>query len=74
MLHRVLKDKGIADIDTSKHFNDEDSISLYARDAVNVLAELGIINGVGDNTFAPKQDSNRAMAAQMIYNCLEYLQ
>ena len=41
-------------------------ISDYAKDAVYTMRKTGIINGVGENAFAPKQTATRAMAARMV--------
>ena len=53
-------------------FADENEISDYAKDAVKKLAMAGIINGVGENRFAPTANATRAEAAVMIYNLREY--
>ncbi len=49
-------------------FADADNISSYAKDAVNVLYEAGVINGIGDGLFDPTGTATRAQAAVMIYN------
>jgi len=51
-------------------FRDSKSVSPYALGAVNALSEKGIINGVGDNMYAPKETLTRAQAAVLIYNVL----
>ncbi len=52
-------------------FADADQISDWAKDAVNYAKKTGIINGVGDNMFAPKGDATRAQLAQIFYNMLK---
>ncbi|MBR5614367.1 MAG: S-layer homology domain-containing protein [Clostridia bacterium] len=47
---------------------DMEEIADYAQTAVKVLMEKGIVNGMGDGRFAPNDNSNRAQAAQLIYN------
>ncbi len=47
-------------------FADIEDISDYAKEAVSALAGEGIINGMGDNTFAPKNNATRAEAAKLI--------
>ncbi|MBB6019071.1 uncharacterized protein YjdB [Paenibacillus sp. JGP012] len=49
-------------------FKDEASIASYAKQAVEAIQGAGIINGVGNDEFAPKKYANRAEAAVMIYN------
>lgn len=68
MIYRAkndIKDKGIA-------FNASDSseISQYAREAVSALCSAGIINGMGNGSFAPKMNATRAQAIKMIYTML----
>ncbi len=48
-------------------FTDEALISDYAADSVISLYKTGIINGMGDGSFAPKASLSRAQAAKMIY-------
>ena len=48
-------------------FNDDEEISDYAKSAISFLSAMGIINGVGDNNFAPKDNATRAQAAVIIY-------
>ena len=57
MLARVL---GIAESSQTSGFSDADQIADWAKGAVSALADLGIINGMGDNTFAPKMNITRA--------------
>lgn len=51
----------------SGSFGDDSEIADYARNAVYGLAEMGIVNGVGNNMFAPLGNATRAMAAKVIY-------
>ncbi|WKL00979.1 S-layer homology domain-containing protein [Paenibacillus amylolyticus] len=51
-------------------FKDEANIASYAKQAVEVIQGAGIINGVGNDEFAPKKNASRAEAAVMIYNVL----
>ena len=48
-------------------FSDENEISDYAKNAVSHLAGTGIVNGVGNGLFAPKDAVTRAQAAKIIY-------
>ncbi len=47
-------------------FTDADSISDYAKDSVDALVELGIINGFEDGSFDAKGLLTRAQAAKII--------
>lgn len=48
-------------------FADSGDVAGYAQDAVMSLARAGIVNGMGDHTFAPKANTSRAEAAVIIY-------
>lgn len=48
-------------------FADDASISAWAKDAVYALKGAGVINGVGDGSFAPRANCTRAQAAVIIY-------
>lgn len=52
-------------------FTDSHQISDYAKSAVSYLVAEGIINGMGDGSFAPMQNATRAQAAQLIYNIIK---
>lgn len=48
-------------------FADSESISEYAKEAVEKLSSAGIINGRDDNSFGAKDNATRAEAAKLIY-------
>lgn len=69
MIHRMLNKQGIAEnTETNIVFSDLDIVSPYALEAVKTLSSLGIINGMGNNVFAPQDTATRAQAAVMIFN------
>ena len=47
-------------------FADDSSIASWAKDAVYACKSLGIISGMGYNTFAPKDNSQRSHACSII--------
>ena len=49
-------------------FSDASNISSWARDAVEVCANAGIINGAGDGTFNPSGTASRAEVATLMAN------
>ena len=71
MTYRALAATGRELPQGEKTFSDNAQISEYARDAVGKIAEMGIINGIGQNTFAPKENCSRAMAAKVIYEIIK---
>ncbi len=56
-----------------QRFADFDSIADYAQNAVVMLQSAGIVNGVGDNKFAPEDTVTRAMAAKVIYEIVQII-
>jgi len=51
-------------------FADDEQMSGYAKGAVCYVRENGIMNGVGDGMFAPKEVVTRAQAAKAIYELM----
>lgn len=61
-----------ADIDKADlSFGDNASISSWAIEYVRQAVDLGLMNGMDDNTFAPAAESTRAQSAAVIYRLLE---
>ncbi len=58
-------------MNTTKSFTDYDSIADYAKDAVSYVAGLGVLNGMGDGTFAPLAPLSRAQAAKAVYEAMK---
>ncbi len=73
MIYRTFAMLGIDLSAGDAAFADSNEISEYAKDAVSALTKLGILNGMGDNTFAPGANANRAQAAKVIYVMMEVL-
>lgn len=57
----------------TSEFVDENEISDYAKEAVLVMSQKGIINGKGNGSFCPKDIATRAEAAKIIYEIIELL-
>ena len=58
---------------SDKRFIDENEISEYAREGIQVMREAGIVNGLESNKFAPGKYSTRAEAAKVIYGLVKLL-
>ncbi len=56
-----------ADVCPSADFTDVDMDAWY-HDAVDYAIENGMMNGVGDNLFAPESNLTRAMLVQVLWN------
>ncbi|WP_375102405.1 alpha-amylase family glycosyl hydrolase [Paenibacillus sp. RS8] len=73
MVIRALEVKSVKKIEPvagSKAFADASSISKWADSYVKAAAELGLLQGRGNNHFAPKGWMTRAESAQIIYTLL----
>ncbi len=68
-IYRALKDK-LPQSETKTTFSDGADIADYAEDAVDCLAQCGIINGY-NNSFLPRGNANRAEVAVMIYRLIK---
>jgi len=56
------------DIVNNGKFNDRSNVSSWAVNAVDTIYSYSIINGVGNNTFAPQNTGTRAEVAQILSN------
>lgn len=71
ILYRTANVKNIQlEVKVGEKFKDIDEISEYAQNSVSILRHNEIINGVGEDMFEPKLNTNRAEAAVMIYKLL----
>lgn len=75
MISRALKacEITLQEKSGSDSFSDSNMIASYAKEAVAELAKLGIVNGVGNGSFAPSAEVKRSEAAQIIYNILKQI-
>ena len=73
MIYRSMEKIGIELMDEGQGFSDENDIAEYAKHPIRVLSGNNIINGVGDDMFAPKKNAGRAEAAVIIHRCVEKL-
>ena len=71
IIYRVLKFKGVAMQDFSAEYEDSANISDYAKEAVNALTGLKIIQGKGDNSFYPNEPCSRAEIAVILYRAMQ---
>lgn len=64
---------GKADTSNANLFADDAGISTWAKDAVCFMASKGILNGVGNNNFAPKNNTQAQQALIIASRMLEAL-
>ncbi|MEK5236502.1 glycosyl hydrolase 53 family protein [Paenibacillus sp. FSL L8-0470] len=74
ILYKILKQ--LDELPTGKNdkgydsFVDTATVSGYAKDAMKLLVEAGLITGNG-NELGPKVSATRAQIAQIVYNCIK---
>ncbi len=75
MLDRILNTCGITleELDDTVIFDDWMQIPVYARGSVAELCDEGLLQGVGNNLFAPLNSATRAEAAVAIYRIYGYM-
>jgi len=66
--HNDLEPTAIRDYEG---FNDDDAIAAYAKDAVTLCFEIGVINGRDGNVFDPRGNATRAEAAAMLQRFIQ---
>lgn len=72
MAARLLEQQQIALPEGTAQFVDFDEISAYAKNAVGGMQQAGLIDGMADGRFAPRQPLSRAQAAKVIYQLLAW--
>ena len=70
MVYNTLNKLSVDCRKAERSFNDAENFSEYSREAVGVLASMGIVNGTGDGNFEPQETATRAQAAVIIHNML----
>lgn len=70
MAYNIAKANGATFTPTKDMFPDDAEISDYAKEAVYALKAKGVINGMGDGSFAPNANCTRAEAAKIICTLL----
>lgn len=72
MLNNYINYKAVTLATVSNNsFVDEADISSWAKAAVNKMQGYGIISGMGNNRFVPKDTANRAQVATIFANFVE---
>lgn len=57
--------------ENTEAFNDIDTASEYAKESITMMQKYGIINGIGNNEFAPFGGVTRAQAAKIVYDLIK---
>ena len=67
---RAIEYAGVTLNYTANDFADTNMISDYALNSVSALANAGVVKGVGDGRFMPKNNGSRAEVAVILYRCI----
>lgn len=70
IIYRVAQYLGYELPEDGIEFDDSDAAASYAKEAISILAAAGIINGTGNNNYAPDGIVTRAQAAKIVYELL----
>ncbi|WP_018395865.1 S-layer homology domain-containing protein [Bacillus sp. 37MA] len=73
MIDRAMQLKGNYNKTTDLAFTDKNSIPAYAMDSIKKMTKYGIIQGKGNNSFAPAEYADRATSAVFLYRMLNVL-
>ncbi|GGF96110.1 S-layer homology domain-containing protein [Paenibacillus abyssi] len=74
---QYASDRGLytaAEQSPSVEFDDMASVSVWAVNDIKAAASIGLIEGMGDGTFAPKSGAQRAQGAMIIMRFLKLLE
>jgi|GEM_PF-7005211 len=72
ILARCLGDR-LSEPDYSQSFADDEEMADYAKESIYKIKTAGLVEGVGNNCFAPRDMVTRAMAAKVICEALSIL-
>ena len=70
ILARIKRGNEEVDINGSS-LTDIDSAADYAKEAIVFLNNNGYVNGYGDGSFRPYNNTGRAEAAKLIYSIIK---
>ncbi|WP_127579861.1 S-layer homology domain-containing protein [Paenibacillus koleovorans] len=76
MIYRAMQYAGTLNVPATGNgiaFSDADTIQSWAQDAVANLTALQIVNGVGEERFAPNDTATRAQSTVILYRMLTQL-
>ena len=76
MIYRYAQKVGFALPETQPAvtFDDASAFSTWAADAIGAMQRAGIINGVGNNLFAPADNATREQACKMLALLLQLME
>lgn len=61
---------GEINLEKGNEFTDGESISVWAEESVNKAVEAGLINGMGNGEFQPKESAKREQAMVLIHRLI----
>ncbi|MEK3883731.1 S-layer homology domain-containing protein [Paenibacillus sp. PL2-23] len=75
MIHRAMVFAGYSseDSQSGQAFKDADVFQGWAKESIALMASMGIVNGVGEDRFAPNETATRAQSSAILYRMLQRL-
>ncbi|WP_442603636.1 collagenase [Paenibacillus sp. KN14-4R] len=73
VFHNVQQTNRNSTSGSTSKFQDRDTISSWAQQAVAELVEQGIVAGITEDSFAPSENATRAQSATLLKRILQYL-
>ncbi len=74
ILHNYINQKGIVlNVVNETPFKDFSDVNETSREAVGAMRKYGLIEGIGNITYAPKMTASRAQVAQIFSNIIKVL-
>ena len=75
MVARAMKKTGFdMPVQENINFADDSRIADYAKESINSLKVLGVVNGKENNMFDPSGSATRAEAAKIISSMISQLE
>ena len=74
LIARTLMSKGVSlPQNQGEKFSDDSDISDYAKRSVYALKEMGLLSGMEDNRYMPKNAATRVQSAKLLYDVYSYI-
>lgn len=76
IISRIIENKNLKmkAAPEATEFADYGNVPEYAKEAVDKMQKYGIMNGMDNNMFMPRENVTRAQMAQIIYNALKNIE
>lgn len=73
MCAQLIEDTVLPEKEGIEKFSDSEDVADYAKDIIDKLVKLGIVNGNENGTLNPESTATRAEATVILYNILSFI-